>query len=132
MLSDDLNMPAVISGRERFLSEYDTLITPAGMRRTSVIGANHSPESTIEAVDDGRIPIALGERSIASPTAGGGAEEPKVVSMIHSRLTGIPASRSAFRAPKRRPVAVEVKGGPDSTAMSACPRSSGGRRLLCE
>lgn len=46
----DLNMLAVTTGRERSLSEYDALLTAAGLRRISVVGANQSPQTVIEAV----------------------------------------------------------------------------------
>jgi len=45
----DLNMLAVVSGRERSLSEYDNLLAAAGLHRTSVTGADQSPQSVIEA-----------------------------------------------------------------------------------
>ena len=45
----DLNMLAVVSGRERSLSEYDTLLMAAGLRRISVTEARRSPQSVIEA-----------------------------------------------------------------------------------
>jgi hypothetical protein len=38
------------SGRERSLTEYDALLTAAGLRRISVTGARQSPQSVIEAV----------------------------------------------------------------------------------
>jgi hypothetical protein len=46
----DLNMLAVVSGRERSLSEYDALLTAAGLLRISVTRARQSPQSVIEAV----------------------------------------------------------------------------------
>lgn len=46
----DLNMLAATTGRERSLSEYDALLTAAGLRRISVVGATRSPQSIIEAV----------------------------------------------------------------------------------
>jgi len=45
----DLNMLAVVSGRERSLSEYDNLLAAAGLHRISVTGAHQSPQSVIEA-----------------------------------------------------------------------------------
>ena len=46
----DLNILAAVPGRERSLSEYDTLLAAAGLRRTSMVSANQSPQSIIEAV----------------------------------------------------------------------------------
>jgi hypothetical protein len=46
----DLNMLAAVPGRERSLSEYDALLAAAGLRRTSMVSANQSPQSIIEAV----------------------------------------------------------------------------------
>jgi predicted O-methyltransferase YrrM len=45
----DLNMLAVVNGRERSLREFDALLHRAGLRRTAVLTAD-SPHSVIEAV----------------------------------------------------------------------------------
>jgi predicted O-methyltransferase YrrM len=45
----DLNMLAVVNGRERSLAEFDALLQRAGLRRTAVLTAD-SPQSVIEAV----------------------------------------------------------------------------------
>jgi O-methyltransferase domain/Dimerisation domain len=45
----DLNMLAVVNGRERTLTEFDALLQRAGLRRTAVLTAD-SPQSVIEAV----------------------------------------------------------------------------------
>ncbi len=45
----DLNMLAVVNGRERSLQEFDALLQRAELRRTAVLTAN-SPHSVIEAV----------------------------------------------------------------------------------
>jgi hypothetical protein len=45
----DLNMLAVVNGRERTLPEFDALLHRAGLRRTDVLTAD-SPHSVIEAV----------------------------------------------------------------------------------
>ncbi|HZA09304.1 methyltransferase [Mycobacterium sp.] len=45
----DLNMLAVVNGRERSLPEFDALLHRAGLRRTAVLTAD-SPHSVIEAV----------------------------------------------------------------------------------
>ncbi|HYZ66281.1 MAG TPA: methyltransferase [Mycobacterium sp.] len=45
----DLNMLAVVNGRERSLREFDALLRRAGLRRTAVLTAD-SPQSVIEAV----------------------------------------------------------------------------------
>jgi predicted O-methyltransferase YrrM len=45
----DLNMLAVVNGRERSLREFDALLGRAGLRRTAVLTAD-SPHSVIEAV----------------------------------------------------------------------------------
>jgi hypothetical protein len=45
----DLNMLAVVAGRERDLAHYDALFAAAGLRRTGVVPTG-SPQSLIEAV----------------------------------------------------------------------------------
>ena len=45
----DLNMLAVVNGRERTLPEFDALLQRAGLRRTALLTAD-SPQSVIEAV----------------------------------------------------------------------------------
>jgi hypothetical protein len=45
----DLNMLAVVNGRERSLEEFDALLHRAGLRRTAVLTAD-SPQSVIEAI----------------------------------------------------------------------------------
>jgi O-methyltransferase domain len=45
----DLNMLALLNGRERSLSEFDALLQRAGLQRTTVLTTN-SPHSVIEAV----------------------------------------------------------------------------------
>jgi O-methyltransferase domain len=45
----DLNMLAVVNGRERSLPEFDALLHRAGLRRSAVLTTN-SPQSLIEAV----------------------------------------------------------------------------------
>lgn len=45
----DLNMLAVVNGKERSLDEFDALLQRAGLRRTAVLTAD-SPQSVIEAV----------------------------------------------------------------------------------
>jgi hypothetical protein len=45
----DLNMLAVVNGRERSLREFDALLHRAGLRRTAVLTAD-SPQSVIEAI----------------------------------------------------------------------------------
>jgi predicted O-methyltransferase YrrM len=45
----DLNMLAVVNGRERTVAEFDALLQRAGLRRTAVLTAD-SPQSVIEAV----------------------------------------------------------------------------------
>ena len=45
----DLNMLAVVNGRERSLPEFDALLHRAGLRRCAVLTTN-SPQTVIEAV----------------------------------------------------------------------------------
>jgi O-methyltransferase domain len=49
--SQDLNMLAVLTGRERTLAEFDELLTAAGLRRAAV-HVDESPTSIIEAIAD--------------------------------------------------------------------------------